>query len=163
VFEEADAADAEFAPSRLGLSFASRETEAHDFDEAKRLVAAAEGEWRTMILVALRTGMRIGELMALRWQDVDLVGGRITVRRNVVWGHVGTPKSGKPREIPLSNDTLSALKSHRHLRGPLVFCDDGGHMLTEGEVRHPLWRACKRAGLRQILGTSAATRSPRTS
>lgn len=121
-----------------------------DFEEAKRLVAAADGEWRTMILVALRTGMRIGELLALQWQDVDLVAGRINVCRNVVWGHIGTPKSGKSREIPLSNDALIALKSHRHLRGPLVFCDEGGHMLTEGEVKHPLWRACKRAGLRSI-------------
>src|SRR5437763_492859 len=32
--------------------------------------------WRTMILVALRTGMRQGELLALRWEDVDLVAGR---------------------------------------------------------------------------------------
>ncbi len=120
------------------------------FDEAKRLVAAADGEWRTMILVALRTGMRIGELLALQWQDVDLVAGRITVRRNVVWGHLGTPKSDKSREIPLSNAAQKALKDHRHLRGALVFCDAGGHMLTDGEVRHPLWRACKRAGLRPI-------------
>lgn len=94
--------------------------------------------------------MRIGELLALQWQDVDLVAGRINVRRNVVWGHVGTPKSGKSREIPLSNDALKALKDHRHLRGALVFCDAGGHMLTDGEVRSPLWRACKRAGLRLI-------------
>jgi integrase len=101
-------------------------------------------------LVALRTRMRIGELLALQWQDVDLVAGRITVRRNVVWGHLDTPKSGKPREIPLSNDAQKALKDHRHLRGALVFCDVGGHMLTEGEVRHPLWCACKRAGLRPI-------------
>jgi integrase len=57
-----------------------------------------------MILVAPRTGMRIGELLALQWQDLDLVAGRFTVRRNVVWGHLGTPKSGKSREIPLSND-----------------------------------------------------------
>jgi integrase len=35
-----------------------------------------------MILVALRTGMRIGELLAVQWQDVDLVAGRITVRRS---------------------------------------------------------------------------------
>jgi integrase len=121
-----------------------------DFEEAKRLVAAAEGEWRTMILVGLRTGMRIGELLALQWQDVDLVAGRITVRRNVVWGHHGTPKSGKPREIPLSNDALAALKSHRHLRSALVFCDEGGRILTDTEVRRPLWRACKRASLRMI-------------
>jgi integrase len=69
-----------------------------DFAEAKRLVVAGEGEWQTMIVVALRTGMRIGELLALQWQDVDLVAGRITVRRNVVWGHLGprwTPKTGQ--------------------------------------------------------------------
>ena len=140
----------EMVPDVEWLKGEKPEFDFYDFDEAKRLVAAAEGEWRTMILVVLRTGMRIGELLALQWQDVDLVAGRITVRRNVVWGHLGTPKSGKSREIPLSNDALKALKDHRHLRGPLVFCDGGGHMLTEGEVRHPLWRACKRAGLRQI-------------
>lgn len=121
-----------------------------DFGEADRLVVAADGEWRTMILVALRTGMRQGELLALRWQDVDLVAGRVTVRQNVVWGHVGTPKSGKPREIPLGDEVKAALKAQRHLRGPLVFCDFGGRMLTSGEAKHPLWRACKRAGLRQV-------------
>lgn len=121
-----------------------------DFAEAERLIAAGEGEWRTMIIVALRTGMRQGELLALRWQDVDLVAGRVMVRQNVVRGRVGTPKSGKPREIPLSDQALAALKAHRHLRGPLVFCDAGGRMLTKGESKHPLWKACKRAGLRQI-------------
>ncbi|HEX7702185.1 MAG TPA: hypothetical protein VF403_15715 [Kofleriaceae bacterium] len=35
----------------------------------------------------------------LRWQDVDLIAGRLTIRQNVVRGIVGTPKSGKPREI----------------------------------------------------------------
>ena len=121
-----------------------------DFEEAERLVKAADGEWRTMILVALRTGMRHGELIGLRWQDVDLVAGRITVRQNIVWGHVGTPKSGKPREIPLGDEVRAALKAHRHLRGPLVFCDLAGRVLTDGETRGPLWRACKRAGLRPI-------------
>jgi len=120
------------------------------FDEAERLLAAADGEWRTAILVALRTGMRQGEILALRWEDVDLVAGRINVRRNVVWGHIGTPKSGKGREIALGNEVLAALKAHRHLRGPLVFCSMDGEMLTPGELKWPLWRACKKAGLRFV-------------
>ncbi|HLL22876.1 MAG TPA: tyrosine-type recombinase/integrase [Kofleriaceae bacterium] len=45
---------------------------------------------------------------------------------------------------------LAALKAHRHLRGPLVFCTMDGTMLTCGEMKWPLWRACKRAGLRRI-------------
>ena len=120
------------------------------YEEAERLVKAAEGEWRTMILVALRTGLRIGELRALRWQDVDLVAGRLVVRLNVVNGIVGTPKSGHAREIALGNEVRTALKGHRHLRGPLVFCDLAGRVLTVGEPRYAMERICKRAGLRQI-------------
>lgn len=121
-----------------------------DFEEAERLLAAADGEWRTMILVALRTGMRQGELLALRWEDVDLVKGLLSVRRSVVRNVISTPKSGKWRDIPFGNEVLAALKAHRHLRGPLVFCTDSGRMLKKNESKHPLWRATKRAGLRHF-------------
>jgi integrase len=120
------------------------------FEEAERLVTAAEPEWRAMILVGLKCGLRQGELIALRWEDVDLVAGRLMVRQSAVRGVVTTPKSGKPREIPLCETVLKALKSHRHLRGPLVFCGDGGRLLTKGECKRPLWRACRLAGLRLI-------------
>ena len=46
-----------------------------DFEEVERLVDAADGQWRVMILLAARTGLRMGELLALRWADVDLVKG----------------------------------------------------------------------------------------
>jgi integrase len=51
------------------------DTDFLSFEEAERLVAAAHdmGEWRTMIVVGLRTGLRFGELLALRWEDVDLL------------------------------------------------------------------------------------------
>ena len=75
------------------------------------MAAADEGEWRPMIAVAQKTGMRIGELRALRWDDVDLRKGLLVVRQNLVRGIIGTPKSGKGREIPLSSKALLALRS----------------------------------------------------
>ncbi len=120
------------------------------FEEADRFMAAADSEWQTMIVVALKCGLRQGEMLALRWEDVDLVVGRIMVRRSVTRGIITTPKSGKPREIPLGDTVLRALKSHRHLKGELVFCNERGGMLTKGECKHPLWRAAKHAGLRRV-------------
>ncbi|HEY0484210.1 MAG TPA: tyrosine-type recombinase/integrase [Kofleriaceae bacterium] len=121
-----------------------------DFDDAEKLIAGAEGEWRTMILVAMRTGMRMGELIGLRWVDVDLSAGRINVRQSIVRGVIGSPKSGKPREIPLCDEAIEALAAHRHERGPLVFCDAKGNALRAGLLAWPLKRALKRAGLREI-------------
>jgi integrase len=88
--------------------------------------------------------------LALTWDDVDLVAGRLMVRRSVARGIVGTPKSGKSREVPLAASIVAALKSHRHLRGDLVFSDPDGAMFKKGETKWPLWRACKKAGLRRI-------------
>jgi integrase len=103
-----------------------------------------------MIVVGLRTGLRIGELLALRWDDVDLVGGRVMVRRSVSRGIIGTPKNGRSREIPLSDQALGALNGHRHLRGELVFSGGTGRLLNRGECKWPLWGACRRAGLRRV-------------
>ena len=121
-----------------------------DFEEADRLLEAADPQWHLMILTALRTGLRQGELIPLRWDDVDLPGSKIRVRRSVWKGHVSTPKSGRFREVPLSAPLEQAFKAHRHLRGELVFCAGDGSMLTYTGIRWPLWRACKRAGLRKV-------------
>jgi integrase len=121
------------------------------FADADRLVDAAEaGQWRTMILLALRTGLRISELCALRWEDVDLPNGRLMVRRAVVSGKVGTPKSNRPREIPLCREALDALRGLNHRRGLLVFCKDDGGMLTRAGSKWPIYSACRRAGLKRL-------------
>ena len=119
------------------------------FDESNRLLAAAQGEWRTMITVAVRTGLRLGELLGLSWTDVDLEAGRLFVRRAVARGVVGTPKNGRSREVALSQQAAAALAAHPR-RSLLVFSDPEGKMLTKGATNAPLANALKRAGLRHI-------------
>ena len=121
-----------------------------EFSEAQRLIDAADEDWKPMIVTGLKTGLRLGALLALRWEDVDLVSGQLMVRRAVSRGIVGTPKGHRSRVVPLSGLALRTLKAHRHLKGELVFCNEDGLMLSRGQCRHPLWRACKRAGLRRI-------------
>lgn len=137
------------APAVKWLAAPEPEFDFFDFDEADRLIAAA-GDWAAMVTVALRAGLRLGELIGLRWQDVDLKAGRLVVRQAVARGKVGTPKSGKKREVPLGAEALAALKAHRHLKSEFVFCGAAGAMLTKGETKRPLWSACKRAGLRLV-------------
>jgi integrase len=125
-----------------------------DFEEADRLVEATrceESPWGPMVFVALRTGLRLGELRGLRWEDVDLVAGRLVVRVAADdLGELHPPKSGRAREVPLGDDVAAVLRSHRHLRGPFVFCNEDGTMLTNRQCEKPLPRACRRAGLRRI-------------
>jgi integrase len=118
-------------------------------EEASRLIAAAPSDWRAPITIALRTGLRQGELRALRWSDVDLERGRIVVRRAVWRDIVSTPKNGRVREVPLSQQAAEALQEHSRL-GEMVFCSPDGSMLSKGAMKWPLWNACMNAGLRKI-------------
>jgi integrase len=132
------------------LKFPEPEIDFLNFEEADRLVRGAEPGWSAMILTGLLTGLRHGELIGLRWEDVDLVAGRLMVRQSIVRKVVGTPKNGRKREVPMSPELCDALKRHRHLRGEYVFCQDNGEALYQDITKWPLWRACRRAGLRRI-------------
>jgi integrase len=129
------------------------------FEESERLIAHAEGEWRTMIIVALRTGLRRGELLGLRWEDVDLVRGKLYVQQSYVRGVFGLPKSGKPREVPLSNQARQALQAHRHTRSERVFCDAEGRPFKTGILLSKLWRMCRLAKLGRKIGWHVARHS----
>jgi integrase len=119
------------------------------FEEADRLITGAEDEWRAIIIAALRTGLRHGELIGLRWIDVDVDAGRVVVRQAVSEGVIGTPKNGRTREVPLCKQALDALRD-RPRNGHYVFCAPDGSMLTHAQTRWPLKRALKNAGLRHI-------------
>lgn len=122
------------------------------FEEAERLIGAAEPEWRTLLLVALKTGLRQGELIGLQWRDLDLAQGRLTVRRTIWRGVTDLPKGGHERTMELPASAVDALKAHRHLRGRFVFCQEDGQLLTAGMMAQPLRRALNRAGISREEG-----------
>jgi integrase len=139
-------------PKVRPLPLAPRRFDFLTFEESARLLEAVTPAWRPMVLLALRTGLRQGELLALRWEDVDLVAGRLMVRRSVYAGHVGTPKGGREREVPLSDEARAALRTlPSRFAGELVFPREGGRYLTPPGCRRPLWTACKKADLRHIM------------
>lgn len=74
--------------------------------------------WRTMVIVALRTGLRIGELRGLKWADVELDNGLLRVRRTdpgIPDLDPNAPKGNRPRTVPLTDDAIAALRAWREL------------------------------------------------
>ncbi len=86
-----------------------------DVEEVDALVAAAqpgpfEAIDRALYRTAAMTGLRMGELIALRWRDVDWTAARIRVRQNYVLGEFGTPKSKRStRSVPMADEVAGEL------------------------------------------------------
>ena len=99
------AAEVEKFPQRR-----SGEIEVFSPEEVWALVRAAASEQDAAVfLTAAFTGLRMGELLALRWRDVDFAGATIRVRASYYLGALTTPKSGKVRAVPMAPDVASAL------------------------------------------------------
>jgi len=120
----------------------------YDFDEYERLIAAAQdGTALLIVLLGGEAGLRCGEMIGLQWDDVDLVKRQIGVQRSEWRGHIGIPKGGRGRYVPMTMRLTKALRDHRHLRGPLVLCQPNGSSLTHNMVSDAVRRAARRAHL----------------
>jgi integrase len=86
-----------------------------DREQARRLLAAAEGNrLHAFYVVAVTAGLRPGELLALRWKDVDLEASTLRINRALSQGEFSTPKTPRSRrKVELSNTARAALKAHR--------------------------------------------------
>jgi integrase len=108
-----------------------------------------------LFLTAAFTGLRMGELLALRWRDVDFAGATIRVRGSYAGGQLTTPKSGKVRAVPMAPDVAAALAQ---LGGrefwvgddDLVFAGEAGGYLDGSALRRRYKDALGRAGLRPL-------------
>lgn len=106
-------------------------------------------------LVAGFTGLRLGELRALRWQDVDFAKRPFTCVATASKASWGVPKSGKVRSVPMPDQVLAALDKLSR-RGwyvdpeCLVFATPVGTVLQRHHIAGPFSRALERAGLKPI-------------
>jgi integrase len=104
-------------------------------EEVWALVRAAGSEADAAIfLTAAFTGLRRGELLGLRWRDVDFAGSTIRVRASYAAGKLTTPKSGKVRAVPMAPDVAGALAK---LGDRERFVDDDDFVFA-GELGPPL-------------------------
>jgi len=127
-----------------------------DFEETERYLAAAAKDsptWHALLLTAVRTGLRRGELLGLRWLDVDLHRAVLTVRNaRTKAGGVkiveGPPKSGKARSVGMTGrvvDALRALPSRG--RSGYVFTTAAREPIEPDRERAAHRRAVKRAAI----------------
>src|SRR5215212_1864676 len=133
-------------------------------EEASRLLGAAVGTRdEALLILALRTGMRQGELAALRWEDVDLTDKpSIVVWRSAdtrTKTRVSTTKTGKERKIHIGPRTVEVLKAHRARQleermaatswadPGVVFPNMKGKIRRRDSVVRSLRRTLKEAGL----------------
>jgi len=125
-------------------------------EEVWTLVRAAESEQDAAIfLTAAFTGLRRGELVALRWRDVDFAGSAIRVRGSYSAGQITTPKSGKVRSVPMAPEVAKALarvgerKQFTEDDDP-VFAGAAGAHLDASALRRRYAGALTRGGLRRL-------------
>ncbi len=125
-------------------------------EEVWALVRAARSEADAAIfLTAAFTGLRRGELLGLRWRDVDFTGSTIRVRASYAAGKLTTPKSGKVRAVPMAPDVAAALAKlgdRERFTGDddFVFAGEAGLPL-DGDALSSRYRdALARAGLRPL-------------
>ena len=117
--------------------------------------AAANEQDAAVYLTAAMTGLRRGELVALRWRDVDFPGQAIRVRANYSHGELVTPKSGKVRSVPMVPEVAHALArlGQRELfttdEDP-VFVGQVGQHMDASALRRRYAAAVKRAQLRPL-------------
>src|SRR5438874_1716933 len=107
-------------------------------EECQRLIAnCIAPHIRALVGVALHSGMRLGEILNLRWYDLDFASGFILVRDS---------KNGESRHVPMDATLFALFRAYPHRPSTdLVFSSSsGGHIV---DVRTGFQNACKRAGL----------------
>jgi integrase len=119
--------------------------------ECEQLLCHADGVIYEMVLMALRTGMRQGELRGLQWSSIDWLTRSVVVRhsRDDYSGALVAPKNGRARHIPLDIDLYDMLFDRKRDSG-YVFCAPDSRVFTGDRLNDAIRRLCRKAQFRII-------------
>jgi len=126
-------------------------------DSLAKLLKHLDEPYRTMVSLIAATGLRIGELLGLRWRALDLDIGTLAVRESVFEGQFQSPKTQKAvRTIPLGRHAIATLTAHRQrvsrrASEDLVFGNRKGDPLRESKLlTNVLQPAAEAAGVGRV-------------
>lgn len=106
-------------------------------EEITKLLSHCSGRLKPVVAVALHTGMRRGEILGLKWNDID-------VRRNIIT--LLDTKNGERRELPMNEQVKTALiRVRKHPESPYIFCDKDGKPFYN--LRKSFFTALKKTGI----------------
>jgi integrase len=82
-------------------------------DECRRIIAAAVNPYRSMYALAVMTGLRVGEVLGLRWEDIDFEQGTVRICQTVWRGEIQSPKTiGSEDVLPMPGPLSVILRQH---------------------------------------------------
>lgn len=138
-------------PHAKRLKCPSPKTDHLSSEECSRLLDNSNGIVQELILTALRTGMRQGELKGLQWDSIDWQSGNLVVRHSRCDHRkvLDTPKSNRERAIPLDSKVRDVLFARREDVG-YVFLDTDGQPFNARRMSRYLTDVCSKAGVRRI-------------
>ena len=112
---------------------------AYDESDPVALLAAAQAlgpDHMAFVLLGMDGGLRRGEILGLKWSDLNLARAVMTIRHNVSRGKLGPPKGRSEEEVGLTPRLIEALTAIRHKRGPFVFSNEkAGHFKEHNIAR----------------------------
>jgi integrase len=128
-------------------------------EQVRALLDAAQPPVRAILALAALTGLRASEIRGLRWDDLDLRAGEVTIRQRADrWGVVGSPKSEEARRtVPFGPELAVILKEHKLASQPggreLVFPNRVGKPFLLANLRRNVLRGIKLHALRHFYAS----------
>jgi len=109
-------------------------------EEIAKLLVNSKTYLRSIIVIALNTGMRRGEILGLKWRDVD-------IKRNVLYLH--NTKNGEKREVPINEQVKTSLiNTRRNPNSEYIFCKKDGSPI--GDIKKSFLTALRKSGIKDF-------------